>query len=734
MPQVENALPESTFVDHSARHENGGADEVSVTGLSGLLADAQTPLAHAIPGSHTFAGLTIGHVLRASGATAAAFAAISASDLPTGIDAAKIADGSVSNAEFQYLDDYATIGLKDLTAVEVNQLENIGDVTVSYTQWGYLGALDQGLTQASSPSFAGLTLTGNITMPEDGWIGITGPGERFVFNGSGNQILVRDTLYFTLSLETDANVYLQARLEPTDATGDVYLHADNWGGGDAVAVFRVWEDPSYFLWMVGIDQSDSYKFKIHNADPFAEPSLLELTTSGAMTLAAGLTLGGALAMGTNAISGATSVTATSFVIGANTLTTTEWAFLDGQDQAVKVADSVEFAQVTLTGTGQTIYGAAGQNISSLAAGYMDYAAATAHRFGGAPVYIGSGSPGHTITGAGDLYVADRFEVDGTTFLDSTVRVYATLHMHGAGGAGTISFIGTAGGNGEGFTYKDAAGGVRQCFFLPGSDIVAVGNRAVNGVVQIRANVAAGGGGEVTVVQFEDDIIQVQGTIPVAFNDSGTFWNSPSNGVLAGVTDGTLTLGAAATDQTIISAVGRQTMIGSARVYKDIHFHGPDLERGNTAPDVDSIGLYKVLLYDIGDDSELPSRDVPHDWAAGTDIKIYVHYAINETYGTDSGEVRFQVLWAATPVDGTEALDAPTHSGTLTSLDDNIPAVAKAPTELLVGTIPGGELAAGDSLALNLERVVIGDGNDPTADPGVLHLHVHYLSDSIGAAS
>lgn len=33
--------------DHSARHENGGADEVSVAGLSGLLADGQTPLAHA---------------------------------------------------------------------------------------------------------------------------------------------------------------------------------------------------------------------------------------------------------------------------------------------------------------------------------------------------------------------------------------------------------------------------------------------------------------------------------------------------------------------------------------------------------------------------------------------------------------------------------------------------------------------------------------------------------------
>lgn len=35
-----------TILTHHARHENGGADEISVAGLSGLLADAQTPLGH----------------------------------------------------------------------------------------------------------------------------------------------------------------------------------------------------------------------------------------------------------------------------------------------------------------------------------------------------------------------------------------------------------------------------------------------------------------------------------------------------------------------------------------------------------------------------------------------------------------------------------------------------------------------------------------------------------------
>jgi len=53
--------------------------------------------------------------------------------------------------------------------------------------------------------------------------------------------------------------------------------------------------------------------------------------------------------------GAGAITGTSFIIGANTLTTSEWAFLDGQDQAVKTTSSPTFANVVLPGNG-AIYG------------------------------------------------------------------------------------------------------------------------------------------------------------------------------------------------------------------------------------------------------------------------------------------------------------------------------------------------------------------------------------------
>lgn len=50
--QMGTGVSPSDFNDHNERHENGGADEISVAGLSGLLADQQTPLAHG-PDKHS---------------------------------------------------------------------------------------------------------------------------------------------------------------------------------------------------------------------------------------------------------------------------------------------------------------------------------------------------------------------------------------------------------------------------------------------------------------------------------------------------------------------------------------------------------------------------------------------------------------------------------------------------------------------------------------------------------
>jgi len=75
--------------------------------------------------------------------------------------------------------------------------------------------------------------------------------------------------------------------------------------------------------------------------------LVYASTAGLLADSANLTFNGTtLTAGGFTTAGA--VTAASFVIGANTLDTNEWAYLDGQDQAVKSSDSPTFVDLTVT--------------------------------------------------------------------------------------------------------------------------------------------------------------------------------------------------------------------------------------------------------------------------------------------------------------------------------------------------------------------------------------------------
>jgi len=54
--------------------------------------------------------------------------------------------------------------LKNLVAIEIQQLENIGSTTISAAQWGYLGSMNQSLATSDSPTFNNLTINNNITV------------------------------------------------------------------------------------------------------------------------------------------------------------------------------------------------------------------------------------------------------------------------------------------------------------------------------------------------------------------------------------------------------------------------------------------------------------------------------------------------------------------------------------------------------------------------------------------
>ena len=197
--------------------------------------------------------------------------------------------------------------------------------------------------------------------------------------------------------------------------------------------------------------------------------------------------------------------------------------------------------------------------------------------------------------------------------------------------------------------------------------------------------------------------------------------------------GTLSAGdGESTNYAKFAADGELTLYGTARVTKRIVMAAADYGHGAVPPDSTVVGKYHVWSYDLNDDSVM-SFELPPDWATGTDITISVDWAIDEAYAVDK-EIRWEVTWAATPHDGSEALDAPTHTGTLDPGDKDIPSVAKTLDRTLMGSIPNASLAVGDDIGITLKRIAIGAGDNPTADPFVIHLTIEYIADKLGEAT
>ena len=91
-----------------------------------------------------------------------------------------------------------------------------------------------------------------------------------------------------------------------------------------------------------VSASDDFRIKT------GATNLIEVNKSGQIFYVHGAaTIAGALT-GTSTAAFTTSVTAASFIIGANTLDTNEWAFLDGQNQAVASTSSPTFNALTVT--------------------------------------------------------------------------------------------------------------------------------------------------------------------------------------------------------------------------------------------------------------------------------------------------------------------------------------------------------------------------------------------------
>ena len=106
----------------------------------------------------------------------------------------------------------------------------------------------------------------------------------------------------------------------------------------------------------------------------------------------------------------------------------------------------------------------------------------------------------------------------------------SIEFSGAGAQ--IQFTGTAGGGNEGVLYKDSGSTTRYGLLFEATNVVALCNRASNGVVHLRANTATGGvGGETTVVTVEDTDVTFADGIGFNLQEDITFTGATTENLI-----------------------------------------------------------------------------------------------------------------------------------------------------------------------------------------------------------
>ena len=138
-----NSIPTNAAVD--AALVAAGAGDITAINNSSLYPSANTGIKHTTQGTND-GGVygTTGNVVIEVDTGSAHFTGGVTSALP---------DGLVSQSL-----------LNDLSNGEVNQLKNINTSTISSTQWGYLGALNQNLATTNNVQFNNLVVAGDLTV------------------------------------------------------------------------------------------------------------------------------------------------------------------------------------------------------------------------------------------------------------------------------------------------------------------------------------------------------------------------------------------------------------------------------------------------------------------------------------------------------------------------------------------------------------------------------------------
>ena len=176
--------------------------------------------------------------------------------------------------------------------------------------------------------------SGSMTNNGDGTASLaflTAESDPFSWSKASDQTLLTGDKSGSFDLTTSGVIYPRTlEVGDTSNAGQVIIWAPPAAGDFTVTL------------KANAAATSSPTFYLPPAAPIADSLPLVGSMAGSLSWSSNFGANDILTTGTL---GAGAITGTSFIIGANTLTTTEWAFLDGQDQALKTTNTPQFLRL-----------------------------------------------------------------------------------------------------------------------------------------------------------------------------------------------------------------------------------------------------------------------------------------------------------------------------------------------------------------------------------------------------
>ncbi len=232
----------------------------------------------------------------------------------------------------------------------------------------------------------------------------------------------------------------------------------------------------------------------------------------------------------------------------------------------------------------------------------------------------------------------------------------------------------------------------------------------------------------TTEQLADDL---DGILSSRVYASETFITEnllPGAGTEPGAHWGSYSIGDGDGNESFFEEDGTLKFNGSATVFKDIQFSLSTARvPAVNAPSWDVFaGNLKKFTFAINDFTDLEAKEIPHSYKTGSDYEWHFHIFTNGLDGTDR-TVKYQLEYAITDTDAVVSVLTESQQFTILANTTDLTHL-----KLSIPAIDGTGIMLEDDITVQFKRIATDSGTDPTSDPFVSMIGIHYEVDTVGS--